>query len=174
MNRHLRQSHLFQRRIQDGWSCSFSLHHTSGLPHPFLHTHRTKWNLNLQSVSLVSYNISRKIEVQEECTFDPINPLWEHAVYSAALFVTALWECFINRTILGLHISVVSHGAWALKHSVKWRGNWSQLFTFNVSRFKVNWVFALKTKLLYLCKNVSHESSAFPSQRIHVHTRSLR
>lgn len=52
-------------------------------------------------------------------------------------------RCFMNHNVRGWHISAVSHGVWALKHSAKWRGNRSQLFTFRVGQFTfrpVDWI----------------------------------
>lgn len=97
------KSHLFQRRIQGGWSCTVSLHHTSGLPHPFLHTHRTKWNFNLKDnqIRLVLYIFIRSVRQQCKKTapcMEPIHPFWEHAVYSAALFVTQ--RCTVGDVLL--------------------------------------------------------------------------
>lgn len=50
------ESHRCQRRNRDGWSCTVSLHHTSGLPHPYLHMQTTGLNLKENQISLVSHS----------------------------------------------------------------------------------------------------------------------
>lgn len=84
------KSYQCQRRIQGGWSCTVSPHHTSGRPHPSLHAHRTKCELTIKDsqISLVWYILIKNVSSIRRLRPGAINPFWAHAVYSAALFVT--------------------------------------------------------------------------------------
>lgn len=108
-------SHQFQKKIQDGWSCTVSLHHTSGLTHPFLQTGGGRGeeglfnlkenqitgvvhiNQNDKSVRGLGHGASISIlgTCLQRCTF--CHPL-HHGT------------CFINHIVLHWHISALSHG----------------------------------------------------------------